>query len=396
MPTTQAAPPATDFDEIVAMVRKIGRDVVAPHAVSVDAEARFPTEAFDALKAEHLLSAYIPREFGGMGLSMTQICRLCEALGHFCASTAMVYAMHQIQVASIVHHGSESAFFQNYMRRIVDEQLLLASSTTEIGTGGDLTKSVCAVESDGETFSLVKKGPVISYAESADAILVTARRAPDAEPNDQVLVVVEAASTELEEIAGWDTLGFRGTCSLGFVLKASGSADQIIPAPFTEVLDQSQHPFAHLTWGSLWLGMATDSVGIARGAVRKKIVESPDSPPVSALRLSEIDELLFEMRSGLYSTIVEYQELLDRNAEAHEYSGFGFNIRVNNVKITCSDLVVDIVGGALRIVGISGYKNDSKSSLTRQLRDAHGAALMVNNDRIRGHNAAMQAVYRNR
>ena len=290
MPTTQAAPPATDFDEIVAMVRKIGRDVVAPHAVSVDAEARFPTEAFDALKAERLLSAYIPKEFGGMGLSMTQICRLCEALGHFCASTAMVYAMHQIQVASIVHHGSDSAFFQNYMRRIVDEQLLLASSTTEIGTGGDLTKSVCAVESDGETFSLVKKGPVISYAESADAILVTARRAPDAEPNDQVLVVVEAANTELEEIAGWDTLGFRGTCSLGFVLKASGSADQVIPAPFTEVLDQSQHPFAHLTWGSLWLGMATDSVGIARGAVRKKIVESPDNPPVSALRLSEIDE----------------------------------------------------------------------------------------------------------
>ena len=64
------------------------------------------------------------------------------------------------------------------------------------------------------------------------------------------------------------------------------------------------------------------------------------------------------------------------------------------MKITCSELVVDIVGRSLQIVGISGYKNDSKSSLGRHLRDAYGASLMVNNDRIRGHNATMQVVYR--
>ncbi len=394
MPPVPTAAPPTDFDQLVERVRAIGKEVVLPAASSVDADARFPTEAFDAFKAQGLLSAYVPTDFGGMGLSMTQVCRLCEILGHYCASTAMVFAMHQIQVASIVHHGTNSPFFQSYLRRIVDEQLLLASATTEIGTGGDLTQSRCSIERDGDSFTLEKKAPVISYALHSDAILATARRSPEAESNDQVLVVIETKDTELTEIAGWDTLGFRGTCSLGFVLKSSGSIDQVIPAPFTEVLDQSQHPFAHLTWSSLWLGMATSAVGTARGAVRKKIVEDPDTPPVSALRLSEIDELLFEMRSGLYSTIREYQELLDAGSAADAFSGFGFNIRVNNVKITSSELVVDIVGGALRIVGISGYKNDSKSSLARPLRDAYGAALMVNNDRIRGHNAAMQAVYR--
>jgi acyl-CoA dehydrogenase len=64
------------------------------------------------------------------------------------------------------------------------------------------------------------------------------------------------------------------------------------------------------------------------------------------------------------------------------------------VKITCTELVVDVVGMSLANVGISGYKNDSKSSLGRQLRDAYGAQLMVNNDRIRGHNSTMQVVYR--
>lgn len=391
MPTESVT--IVDFDALLERVHELGKTVVAPAAVEVDAQARFPREAFDALRQDKLLSAYVTDEFGGMGLSMTQIARVCEVLGHYCASTAMVYAMHQIQVACILHHAQGSEYFRNYLRRLVDEQLLLASATTELGVGGDLRSSLCAVEVDGDRFKLEKKAPVISYALDADAILVTARRRPDSQASDQVHVLVERDQTELEPIATWDTLGFRGTCSLGFVLRAEGHPDQILPTPFADILSHSMHPFSHMTWGSLWLGLANDAVSMARAAVRKKILDNPDSPPVSALRLAEVDEILFGMRSGLYSTMAEYQRLLDAG-DADAFSNFGFSIRVNNVKVTCSELVVDIVGRALQIVGISGYKNDSKSSLTRHLRDAYGASLMVNNDRIRGHNATMQAVYR--
>lgn len=392
-PATAEAARETDFGRLVDIVHRIGADVVAPNAADVDRDARFPDEAFAALRAEQLLSAYVPREFGGHGLTMTEIARVCEILGHYCASTAMVYAMHQIQVACIVHHATGSGFFRDYLQRLVDEQLLLASATTEMGVGGDLRSSQCAVEADGEAFRLEKMAPVISYALEADAILVTARRSPEADTSDQVLVLVERSQTKLEEIAGWDTLGFRGTRSLGFSLSGEGDIQQILPAPFADILAQSMHPFAHMTWGSLWLGLATDAVRTARGSVRKKMAKSPDVPPVTALRLAEVDEILFGMRSGLYETMAEYQGLLDA-ANPEAFSNFGFSIRVNNTKITCSELVVDIVGRALQIVGISGYKNDSSSSLGRHLRDAYGAALMVNNDRIRGHNATMQVVYR--
>ena len=395
--TTQSATatvtPTADFDAVLARVHELGQTVVEPASSSVDDEARFPHEAFDGLKSEALLSAYVPGEFGGMGLTMTQICRICEVLGQYCASTAMVYAMHQIQVACIVHHGMTSEYFRNYMRRMVDEQLLLASATTEVGVGGDLRSSLCCVEVDGDRFTIEKKAPVISYALDADAVLVTARRGPDAPKSDQVHVIVERGQLELEEIAGWDTLGFRGTCSLGFVLRGEGHVDQILPEPFADVLALSMHPFSHMSWGSLWLGLATDAVSRARAAVRKKMLDNPDAPPVSALRLAEVDEILFGMRSGLYETMAEYEGMLAAG-DPDAFTNFGFSIRVNNVKITCSELVVDIVGKSLQIVGISGYKNDSKNSLSRHLRDAYGAALMVNNDRIRGHNSTMQAVYR--
>ncbi|MEQ1855840.1 MAG: acyl-CoA dehydrogenase family protein [Longimicrobiales bacterium] len=381
------------FAAVLARVHELGKSVVEPAASDVDAKARFPAESFAALRADKLLSAYVTPEFGGMGLTMTQICRICEALGQYCASTAMIYAMHQIQVACILHHGQSSDFFRKYLRRLVDEQLLLASATTELGVGGDLRSSVCAVEVSGRSFRIEKKAPVISYGQAADAILVTCRRAPDAQSSDQVHVLVEKGRCELEPLATWDTLGFRGTCSLGFVLKGSGDAAQILPTPFADILSQSMHPFAHMTWGSLWLGLASDSVARARDAVRTKFRKDPEGAAVSSLRLTEVDEVLFKMRSGLYETMAEYQSLLAAgNADA--FSNFGFSVRVNNVKLTCSELVVDIVGKSLVIVGISGYKNDSSSSLCRQLRDAYGAALMVNNDRIRGHNATMQLMYR--
>ncbi len=383
---------AVDFTAALARVHEIGKEVVAPAADDVDRAARFPVEAFAALRDEKLLGAYVPPGHGGLGLTMTQVCRICETLGHYCASTAMIYAMHQIQVACIVHHGS-SPYFSRYLGRLADEQLLLASATTELGVGGDLRSSLCSVAKHGERFELTKKAPVISYALDSDAILVTARRSPDAKSSDQVMVLIERDQTELEQITTWDTLGFRGTCSLGFELSAAGHVDQILPAPFSDVLAQSMHPFSHLTWSSLWLGLASSAVQRARESVRKKILDSPDAPPVAALRLAEVDEVLFGMRSGLYETMAEYERLLsagDRDA----FGNFGFSVRVNNVKIICSELVVDVVGKSLQIVGISGYRNDSSSSLCRQLRDAYGAALMVNNDRIRGHNSTMQAAYR--
>jgi len=393
MATATQSAPAVDFDTLLAGVHAMGKETVAPAAHDVDAEARFPHEAFTALKKAKLLSAYVTPEYGGMGLSMTQICRICEVLGQYDASTAMVYAMHQIQVACILHHGQSSEHFRSYLRRLVDEQLLLASATTEVGVGGDLRSSICCVDVKGDRFTIEKKAPVISYGLESDAILVTCRRGPDAQSSDQVHVLLERDQVELEQIAGWDTLGFRGTCSLGFVLRGTGHVDQILPEPFADILAQSMHPFAHMTWGSLWLGLASSAVARARDSVRKQILDNPDRPPVAALRLAEVDEVLFGMRSGLYATMAEYQALLDAG-DPDAFSNFGFSIRVNNVKITCSELVVDIVGKALQIVGISGYKNDSKSSLARHLRDAYGAALMVNNDRIRGHNATMQAVYR--
>lgn len=375
-------------------VHTIGRDTIAVHADAVDRDARFPTEAFAALKSAKLLSCYVPAEFGGMGFTLVELSKICEALAHYCGSTAMIFAMHQIQVACIVHHATAAEFFRNYLRELVAEQYLLASATTELGIGGDVRSSICAVVVEDGQFTLEKQAPVISYGAHADAILVTCRRSPEAGRNDQAHVLVRRQDCTLQPLSDWDTLGFRGTCSLGFALHAKGSAEQILPVPYADIHAKTMHPFSHSVWSSLWLGIAASAVGRARSFVRAEARKTPGTPPPSALRLAEVDTVLFSMRGGVQQTIAEYQQMLTDDIPGSFASNFGFGIRINNLKLTSSQLIVDIVGKAMVICGISGYRNDSKFTLCRHLRDAYGAALMVNNDRILGQSSTMQIMQR--
>ncbi|MEK6749615.1 MAG: acyl-CoA dehydrogenase family protein [Pseudomonadota bacterium] len=383
----------TEIAALLAKVHAMGRDIIAPLATEVDRDARFPHEAMQALRSLKLLSAYVPRELGGLGLNLIEIAKIGEVLGHYCGSTAMIFAMHQIQVACLVHHGMTSEYMCSYMRQLVSEQRLIASATTEVGKGGDLRSSICAIELEGDTFNLVKKAPVISYGADADDIMVTARRTASAPASDQVHVIVHKGDYTLEPISGWDTLGFRGTCSAGFVLTCRGNVSQILPSAFSEILGRSMHPYAHITWSSLWLGIATDAMNIARAFVRNEARRNPSAPPISSLRLGEADAVLQTMRNDIYAAANEYQTLLDGD-DVDAFSNFGFVIRTNNLKLNASRLIVDVVSRAMLIVGIAGYRNDSKSSLCRHLRDAYGTGLMVNNDRILSHNATLLLVHR--
>jgi len=384
---------ADDFAVLLQRVHSLGRDVIAPAADAVDRDARFPHEAFDAMKAEKLLSSYVPREYGGRGLDVRQISQVCEALGHYCASSAMIFAMHQIQVAMIVHHGLEAAFFRDYVREIVAKQNLLASATTELGIGGDVRSSICAARVVDDHFMLEKQAPVISYGEMADAILVTARRSEEAAKSDQVLVLVRKEDVVLRRLSEWNTLGFRGTCSPGFELKSMGNAQQILPVPYAEIHAKTQQAFAHIVWASLWTGLASDALHRARQVVRAEARKNPNTMPISATRLAEADIVLNTMKSTLHATIDDYLVAL-KSDDPEAFSNFALAIRLNNLKLTASTLVLDIVMRAMLICGIAGYRNDSKLSLGRHLRDATGAALMVNNDRILGQNATMQMALR--
>ncbi|MGE5152057.1 MAG: acyl-CoA dehydrogenase family protein [Rhodospirillaceae bacterium] len=362
----------------LAAARAVGVDVASRQADDVDQRARFPAEAFAALKKEKLLGIMVPKSEGGQGAGIADVVAICHELGQRCAATAMIYAMHQIQVACIVRHAGGNAWLKGFLKRVAADQLLLASATSEAGVGGDVRSSICAIEQQNDRFKLVKEATVISYGAEADGILATARRTPHSPASDQVIVVVPRTGYELEQESSWDTLGMRGTCSNGYQLRASGEMAQVVPVSYAEVSAMTMLPVSHLVWSALWLGIATDAAARARAYVRAE-ARKKGGAPASASRLAEASSQLQLMKANVVASLRRYEQAL---GSEDEIAAPAFAVAMNNLKTGTSQMAVQVINQCLLVCGLAGYRNDSPYSLGRHLRDAHSAALMVNNDRI--------------
>ncbi|OHV80710.1 acyl-CoA dehydrogenase family protein [Rhizobium sp. LCM 4573] len=363
--------------------------IAAEFADRVDVEGRFPHEAVEAMKAERLLGIQVPFAQGGEGASMIEIAEVCSILGQACAASAMVFAMHQIKLCSLVEHGGESSWHVDFMRELAGRQLLIASATTEGGIGGNLRNSICAIEIEGDTCRLEKDATVISYGAHADAIMITSRAHKDAAPSDQVMTVFRKGQYTLQKTVDWDTLGMRGTCSDGFLFKGEAPAVQVFPKPFAEIAAQSMLASSHLLWSAVWYGIAADAVARAQAFVRAAARKANGQTPPGALRLAEASNLLQLLKSNLLSGLKAYA---DAKADPDRLSSMGFAIAMNNVKLASSETILTIINQAMMICGIMGYKNGTPYSLGRHLRDAHSAQLMISNDRILGNTSTMLLV----
>jgi acyl-CoA dehydrogenase len=370
-------------------IERIAGEIAAAHAVDVDREARFPEETVTALRETGALSAFVPAELGGAGVSFDAIAAASLALGRRCGASAMVFAMHQIQVVTIVRHLEQAPWFEAYLRDVAEEQRLIASVTSEVGTGGDMGRSVAAVTpaSDG-TLTFEKNAPTVSYGAHADDLLTTLRRAPDAEPSDQVLVLSRRGQIELEPTGSWDPLGMRGTCSPGYVVRSEFLPEQVLPTSFAKVSVESMVPVSHILWSHLWLGIATDAFDRARAFVRAAAKQKPGQPPPAAVRLSHLMSELSLLRAEVGSGLRGFVEA-SAEPERESLSTMASQLRFNNLKIAASEQAPRVCQGAMGVCGIMGFKNDTPFSVGRHLRDTMSACLMVANERIHQTNASL-------
>jgi acyl-CoA dehydrogenase len=378
--------------ELATKVRQIALEVAARHAADVDVKARFPAETFAALRQARLLSAVVPRELGGEGANLVDLASMCMELAQGCSSSAMVLAMHHIQVACISRHALETPAFHAYLQELVDKQFLIASVTSEVGVGGDMRSSMCALTRDGsgDRYRLEKDATTVSYGESADDLLVTCRRNPEAPPSDQVLVLLRKGDYTLARTTTWDTLGMRGTCSPGYTVSASIPGTQVLPGAFGDSSAQTMVSYSHVLWSSVWLGIAAAALSRAATHVRAKARKTPGTAPPHAGRLAEVYVKLQAMRNNVVALAHEF----DSSPSKRQLLTVGWALKLNNLKITCSEAAPAIIHDALRIIGIEGYKNDSRYSVARHLRDALSGTLMISNDRVMAKNASMLLVYK--
>lgn len=369
---------ATSDSDLMARIAAVV-EVAARFADEVDHDARFPKEAFDALRAQRLLGLLLPRSCGGDERGIREAAQVCYALGRACSSTSMIYAMHTANIACLINHSDANELFGFYLRRIGASQMLIASSTTEGQAGANVRSSASAIIRDGERISLSRDASVVSYGAAADAIVTTARRSEESLPSDQVLALFFRDDYVLERSVHWDVMGMRGTCSEGFQLEAKGEAEQSLSVPYELIHRRTMMPVTHLLWAACWAGVAAGAVERAQGFIRKVVRLSKGNLPPGAPLATQASLSLMTLVSLVDSAIADYRV---RSLDTEMLDSIAFQTSLNLLKVGASELAISTVMQTLSACGISGYRNDSEFSVARPLRDILSSSVMINNSRI--------------
>jgi acyl-CoA dehydrogenase len=223
---------------------------------------------------------------------------------------------------------------------------------------------------------------------------VTARRNQDAPPSDQVLVLVRKADRTLTRTTTWDTLGMRGTCSPGFKMTSFGPEEQVLPGSFADASAQTMVTYSHILWSAVWLGIASDAVERASAYVRAEARKTPGVVPPKATHLARLSADVQLLRNSVHGQASEFDEIMARPTGMEDLLTVSWALKMNNIKVSSSEMAPRIVHDALQIIGIAAYKNDSTLSVGRQYRDSLSAALMISNDRIFSKTASLLLVHK--
>ena len=150
----------------------------------LDREQQYPEALVRALTEAGYLAALIPREYGGLGLGVTEASLILEEINRSGGSSAACHAQ-MYTMGALVRHGS-AAQRERWLPPIAAGDLRLqAFSVTEAEAGSDTTSIATLATRDGDAWRVSGKKNWTSRVEQSDLLLLLARTTPQAELADR-------------------------------------------------------------------------------------------------------------------------------------------------------------------------------------------------------------------
>ncbi|MCF7697257.1 acyl-CoA/acyl-ACP dehydrogenase [Mycetohabitans sp. B2] len=337
--------------------------IASEHATDVDRDARFPTEALGALREAGLMSSLVPASLGGAATSLKTVAGICEVLARACASSAMMFAMHQASVAWLVLHHEAHEASRALLQRLCAEQMLfgiagMADATPAAGTASGPRPAL--LQHHAGQFTLVIDGTTIPYGAYADALLLPA--------SENGFIAVSKEQYKLERRESWDALGMRGLCSDEFCVVVTGESSQILHTARHGT--GNLHAIVQLLHSAVWVGIAASALERAQAYSRGQ-GEAAHALMPGAARLAEANALLQMMRAHLGSAL----EQASSGPDGLPPRDGAFVDEMQMLRTGVSRSALALVNHAMMVCGIDGYRNDTEVSVARHLRDLYAAPL---------------------
>ena len=350
-----------DHEAIREAVREVVEDKIAPHAADVDANARYPQEAHDALVATDFFAPHIPEEYGGVGADALATAIVIEEVARGCMASSLIPAVNKLGSMPVQIGGSEE-IKQKYFPAVASGESGFSYGLSEREAGSDTASMKTRAVRDGDDWVLNGVKTWITNAGVSDFYTVMAVTDPDGQRGRNISAFVVEKSDEGFSFGEKERkLGIKGSPTRELFFENCRIPGDRIVGEEGQGLKIALQTLDHtrVTIAAQALGVAQGALDYAIGYIKERKQFGKPVSEFQALQfmVADMGMKLEAARQLTYAAAAKSE----RNDDDLGYFGAA-------AKAYASDVAMEITTDAVQLLGGAGYVQDHP--VERMMRDA--------------------------
>ena len=343
--------------------RDVAERVVRPLAAKYDREQTYPWEIKEAIAKAGLLEVWIPKEYGGQGAGVLDLCLVVEELSRACGGVGVMYAVNALGSFPILLAGTE-AQKKKYLPLIASGKKLISFGLSEKYAGSDAQGLRCQAAPDGDSFVLDGEKKWNTNGGAANLYTVFAVTDPGSKSRriSAFLLDRDDGYPGFEITKVEDKMGIRCVPVVELTFKN-------VRVPRAALLGgEPGYGFKHamMTLDRARPGVAAQGVGLAQGAFEYAVVYAQRreqfGAPISSFQM--IQQMLADMAMKIEAA----RQLVYASARAVDAGSPEATKLAAMAKCYATDVAMEVTTNAVQIFGGYGYMKDYP--IEKYMRDA--------------------------
>ena len=375
---------AGEREELLHSARELA-ELFAQAGPACDAENRFPTELVAPYKQSPIVSAAVPRRFGGLGADIYTMALVGAELARGDPGIALAFNMHQAMVGILrATSALDEPARERLMTRVAAERAIMCGTFSEARAGlAGLADTIAVPDSQGG-WRLSGRKNWSTLIEGCDIVTLNATITDELGNLPQGLgdrTAQEALFIFDKETAGvstdrtWNTLGMRATGSHTLVLQDAPVGPDAYGGNFRLGL-VGEAEWAAILFGGVYLGLASKAYDETVSILRRKRLGATASSAETEVRLSgDVQHAVGRMKATLQTAArtLEATALIALEDRQLDLPLAVRKAEFDLAKVVVTEAAVSITDDACRLVGGRAFARGQ--TLERLFRDARAGLL---------------------
>ncbi|HEV8129272.1 MAG TPA: acyl-CoA dehydrogenase family protein [Candidatus Eisenbacteria bacterium] len=344
-----------------ARAREVAEKVVRPLAAKYDKAQEYPWEIKQAIAEAGLMGVWIPKEYGGSGDGIIDLCICVEELSRACGGVGVLYAVNALGTFPVLVGGTEEQK-QKYLRPIAKGEKLISFGLSEKFAGSDAAGLRALAVKDGDSYVLNGEKKWNTNGGAADIYTVFAVTDPNSKSRRISAFMLEKGMPGFRIGKVEDKMGIR--CVPVVEIHFDNCR-----VPAKNLLGEIPgHGFKHamMTLDKARPGVAAQAMGLAQGALEYATVyaghrEQFGSPIISF-------QMIQGMLADMATRVEAARQLIYAAAKAVDTDAPNVSKLSAMCKLFATDTAMEVTTDAVQIFGGYGYMRDYP--IEKYMRDA--------------------------